>query len=148
MLSTRWRDFGGDENAAEDMGAFIANLDAFLRKPGEWDATVLVVHHSGKADKFTGRGSSALKAAVDSEYMLTKDEAGVVRMEATKMKDAEPPSPVAFTMHRVELGGLFDEDGEPVTSVALLNVAPFRRRGSGRWAVERIKFARWQSFAH
>lgn len=135
VVDTLARNFGGDENNQEDMGAFIANIDAFLRKSGEWNATVLIVHHSGHADKSRGRGSSALKGAVDAEYSLTKDEAGVVRIEATKMKEAEHPQPLAFTMERVTLDGVEDDEGEPVTSVALLSVAhvpPAKGGKSGR----------------
>jgi KaiC/GvpD/RAD55 family RecA-like ATPase len=123
VVDTLARNFGGDENNQEDMGAFIGNIDAFLRKSGEWNATVLIVHHSGHADKSRGRGSSALKGAVDAEYSLTKDETGVVRIEATKMKEAEHPQPVAFKMERVTLEGLFDDEDEPVSSVALSSVA-------------------------
>lgn len=123
VVDTLARNFGGDENSQEDMGAFIANLDAFLRKSGEWNATVLVVHHSGHADKSRSRGSSALKGAVDAEYSLTKDESGVVRMEATKMKDAEQPAPVAFKLEPIVLDGLEDDEGEPVTSAVLWSVA-------------------------
>jgi RecA-family ATPase len=50
---------GGDENAAKDVGQFIAAVDG-LR---EADAA-LVVHHSGK-DGVGERGSSALRAAAD-----------------------------------------------------------------------------------
>lgn len=118
VIDTLARNFGGaDENSAKDMGAFIANLDSYLR--AEWHSTVLVVHHSGHGDKSRARGSTALKGALDAEYSLTKDHAGVVRVEATKMKDAEAPSPVAFTMEPVVLSGIFDADGEPVSSVAL-----------------------------
>lgn len=131
VVDTLARNFGGDENSQEDMGAFIANLDGFLRKSGEWDATVLVVHHSGHADKTRGRGSSAMKGAVDAEYSLTKDETGVVRVEATKMKDAENPPPVAFRLQSVAIEGLFDDEGEPVTSAVLWGIdhAPPAKNG-------------------
>lgn len=131
VVDTLARNFGGDENSQEDMGAFIANLDAFLRKSGEWNATVLVVHHSGHADKSRGRGSSSLKGAIDAEYSATKGDDGIVRVEATKMKDAKQPDPVAFTMDVIELDGERDEDGEPITSVALRCVAhvPLARNG-------------------
>jgi AAA domain len=135
VVDTLARNFGGDENSQEDMGAFIANLDNFLRKSGEWDATVLVVHHSGHADKARGRGSSALKGAVDAEYSLTKDESGVVRMEATKMKDAEQPAPVAFRLDPITIEGLLDDEGQPVTSAVLSSVAhvpPARNGKVGR----------------
>lgn len=122
VIDTLARNFGGDENSQEDMGAFIANLDAFLRKSGDWNATVLIVHHSGHADKSRSRGSSALKGAVDAEYSLTKSEDGIVRMEATKMKDAEQPVPVAFKLESVVLDGLMDDEGEPVTSAVLWSV--------------------------
>lgn len=123
VIDTLARNFGGDENSQEDMGAFIANLDAFLRKSGDWNATVLIVHHSGHADKSRSRGSSALKGAVDAEYSLTKGEDGIVRMDATKMKDAEQPAPVAFKLESVVLDGLVDDEGEPVTSAVLWSVA-------------------------
>jgi hypothetical protein len=135
VVDTLARNFGGDENSQEDMGAFIANLDVFLRKSGEWSATVLVVHHSGHADKSRSRGSSALKGAVDAEYSLTKDESGIVRVEATKMKDAESPGPAAFRMEVVELEGELDDEGHPVTSVVLrsvLYVSPAKAGKVGR----------------
>jgi hypothetical protein len=135
VVDTLARNFGGDENSQEDMGAFIANLDAFLRKSGEWSATVLVVHHSGHADKTRGRGSSALKGAVDAEYSVAKDDSGIVRIEATKMKDAGSPDPVAFQMEVVELEGELDDDSNAVTSVVLRSaayVAPTKQGKTGR----------------
>lgn len=119
VVDTLARNFGGDENSTEDMGAFVANLDAFLRKSGEWNAAVLVVHHCGKADKTQGRGNSALRGAIDAEYSLAIDDEKVIRMDATKMKDAAYPGALAFKMNVIELDGEFDDEGEPVTSVVL-----------------------------
>lgn len=134
VIDTLARNFGGaDENSAQDMGAFISNLDTFLR--ASWEATVLVVHHSGHADKSRARGSTALKGALDAEYSLTKDDTGVVRIEATKMKDAEQPPPLAFRLDTITLAGLEDEDGQPVTSAALSSVThvpPPRAGKTGR----------------
>lgn len=131
VIDTLARNFGGaDENSAQDMGAFIANLDRFLR--AKWRATVMVVHHTGHADKSRARGSTALKGALDAEYSLTKDDAGVVRLEATKMKDAEQPQPVAFTMRTVALTDVFDDEGEPVCSVALSSVSYLPPTRSGK----------------
>ena len=46
VLDTLARGFGGsDENAAHDMGAFIQGCDILKVKT---DATILLVHHSGK----------------------------------------------------------------------------------------------------
>ncbi|MDG2518086.1 AAA family ATPase [Lysobacter soli] len=117
VIDTLARNFGGaDENSAQDMGAFIANLDEYLRT--RFRACVMIVHHSGHADKSRARGSTALKGALDAEYSVTKDEASLIRIEATKMKDAEQPEPVAFRMDRVQLS-IRDDDGQPLHSVAL-----------------------------
>lgn len=121
VIDTLARNFGGaDENSAQDMGAFVANLDEYLRT--RFRACVMIVHHSGHADKTRARGSTALKGALDAEYSVTKDENGLVRIEATKMKDAEQPEPVAFRMDRVELP-IRDDDGQPLHSVALSGVS-------------------------
>ena len=116
IVDTLARNFGpADENSTADMNAFVAALDA-LR--ADYGATVLVIHHTGHGDKSRSRGSMVLKAAIDAEYRLDKDESGVVRMEATKMKDAKAPEPIAFRINTVELG-FSDDEGEPVTSAIL-----------------------------
>jgi len=115
VIDTLARNFGGDENSTEDMNAFIANVDAFLRD--KYQATVLVVHHTGHADKSRARGSMALKGALDAEYRVVRDESTVC-FEATKMKEAPDPDSVAFRMCEVELLAA-DDANEPVTSVVL-----------------------------
>lgn len=44
----------------------------------------------------------ALKGALDCEYRLDK-EASTIRMTNTKMKDAEPPSDMAFLLRSIDL---------------------------------------------
>jgi hypothetical protein len=65
------------------------------------------------------RGSSALKAAVDAECEVAKDDSGNVRIKFTKMKDAEIPQDMLLQLKGVELPGVLDEDGQPVTSAVL-----------------------------
>jgi len=139
VVDTLARNFGGNESDAEDMSAFVFNLDKYFRQSGRWNATVLVVHHSGHAEKMRGRGSSVLKAAIDAEYSATKGEDGLVRIETTKMKDAQEPKPVAFKMQVVELEQdgvpMLDDAGEPVTSVVLRGteyVPPVKSGKAGR----------------
>lgn len=115
VVDTLARNFGGDENGTEDMGSFVSNLDAFLRE--KYRATVLVVHHTGKADKTQGRGSSAFRAALDAEYSVARNDR-VIQVETKKMKDAREPDPIAFRMCSVELP-VCDEEGVPATSVIL-----------------------------
>jgi hypothetical protein len=116
VVDTVARNYGaGDENSTQDMTQFVAGCDAIRTQYG---ATVLLVHHCGLADKTRSRGSMALKGALDAEYRLDKDESGVIRFEATKMKDADYPQPTAFRPAVVELG-IYDEDGVQSTSVVL-----------------------------
>ena len=112
VVDTLARCFGGDENSATDIGAFVTNLDALRHR---WQATVLVVHHSGKDASRGARGSTALRGAVDAEYRVTKDPAGTVTLESGKMKDADTPDRRAFRLAPVELP-LVDDDGAEVWS--------------------------------
>jgi hypothetical protein len=117
FIDTLARNFGsGDENSTEDMSRFIQHIDRHIRQ--RWNCCVVIVHHSGhNADR--ARGSSALKAAVDAEYEVSKDDSGTVTIRTTKMKDAELPPEMMLQLKGVELPGVFDEDGKPVTSAIL-----------------------------
>lgn len=102
---------GGNENSPEAMTAVIQHCDV-LREHG--DATIALVHHSGKAEN-GARGHSSLRAATDTEIELTVDEdAGIRFAKATKQRDIESGKQFAFELHTVELG--CDEDGDKVTS--------------------------------
>ncbi|MEM9085787.1 MAG: AAA family ATPase [Pseudomonadota bacterium] len=100
-IDTLARNFGpGDENSTAEMGKFIAAVDDLKAQfPG---CTIAIVHHSGHADKQRARGAMALKGALDFEYRMEKNEA-TIRLTNTKMKDAEPPAPIAFTLEGVQL---------------------------------------------
>ena len=102
---------GGNENAPETMTAVIQHCD-ILRQHAE--ASIAIVHHSGKATD-TARGHSSLRAATDTEIELTVDDGSRLRFaKATKQRDMESGHEFAFELHAVELG--VDEDGDPVTS--------------------------------
>ncbi|BBO82469.1 hypothetical protein DSCO28_30350 [Desulfosarcina ovata subsp. sediminis] len=116
VVDTVARNFGsGDENSTADMTKFVAACDNLRER---YRATILLIHHSGHADKSRARGAMALKGALDADYRLEKDIHGVVRLECKKMKDGEIPQPMAFKIRSVELP-LVDEDGNPVTSAVL-----------------------------
>jgi KaiC/GvpD/RAD55 family RecA-like ATPase len=81
---------GADENSVKDMSQVI-NIMTSIQD--EFGATVMFVHHSGKAENGM-RGSSALLGAVDAEIECTKlSQEGATekigRLSITKMKDAE-----------------------------------------------------------
>lgn len=142
VVDTVSRNYGaGDENSTRDMVQFISGCDAIRTQYG---ATVLLVHHCGLMDKTRSRGNMALKGALDAEYRLDKDESGVIRFEATKMKDADYPPPTAFKPAVVELG-ILDEDGKQSTSVVLdaTNYEPPPatpgNAGHGKWQTLAVK---------
>ena len=58
---------GANENTSEDMSQFIKNCD-ILRNIS--NAHLMIVHHTGKDAAKGARGSSALKAALDTEIEL------------------------------------------------------------------------------
>ena len=116
ILDTLARCFGGsDENAAKDMGAFIQGCD-FIKAATQ--ATVLVIHHSGKDQDKGARGSSAFRAALDVEFHVRREgEDPAIILSCTKMKDAEEPPRRAYDLHSVDL--YVDEDGDQITSLVL-----------------------------
>lgn len=141
VVDTLARNFGpGDENSTEDMAAVIGALDRLRADHG---CTVLLIHHTGHHDKSRARGAMALKGALDAEYRVDKDELGTVRLEATKMKEAPDPEPLAFKPRKVELG-FQDSEGEEVTSVVLDPTSyepPARtgKEGCGKWQTKAIE---------
>lgn len=90
---------GADENSAQDMGALIGALD-WMRQ--EWGCTVLVLHHTGHATADRARGSSALYAALDSEFLIKPGESSF-QLKASKSKDWRLPDPLALRWADVEI---------------------------------------------
>ncbi len=115
IVDTLARNFGpGDENATKDMSNFVAALD---RLKGRHGCTLILVHHTGHSDKDRGRGSAALKAALDAEFRVEKTE-DIITLINTKMKDAAPPLEMYFRLETVVLDP--GVDGAEVTSAALV----------------------------
>ena len=108
---------GGNENASEDMGAFIAvigHLQEALAGP-----TMLLVHHSGKDEARGMRGHSSLFGAVDTELEVVKlsAEGALTRtgkMTVTKQKDGEDDFSVSYRLEHVQLGHVDPTDGSLV----------------------------------
>lgn len=108
IIDTLARAFaGGNENASEDMGAFIAVTGKLQEALG--GPTMLVVHHSGKDEARGMRGHSALLGAVDTELEVVKLSADenperVGQMTVTKQKDGEDGFKISYRMETVPLG--------------------------------------------
>jgi hypothetical protein len=97
---------GGDENSAQDVGAFNSAVAALIESTG---ACVCVIHHSGKNKSAGSRGSSALPGAIDTEL-----EVDMQQIAARKQRDVETGEPIGFKLVPVVVG--LDEDGDELTS--------------------------------
>jgi hypothetical protein len=96
---------GIEENSATDVGKAVVRFDQLRKLTG---AGVMVVHHTAKGNVESGRGSSALNGALDSELLVrmdwtfndAEDEHGVpelngaplgkaIELKTSKQKNAE-----------------------------------------------------------
>jgi hypothetical protein len=101
---------GANENAGEDMGLVMARCQEISKA---CNALVILVHHSGKDASKGSRGWSGLKAPLDTEITISKQENSRVA-KISKQKDGEEGQVFAFNLHEVCLEN--DDDGDPVTS--------------------------------
>lgn len=115
IIDTLHRNMDGDENSSQDIGKFINNIDMFLKPLG---AAVLVVHHSGHGQKDRSRGSSSIRAAMDGEFSMAKNNEGII-LTCHKSKDFEALNPLQFSLQVTTLGDWQDDDGKLLTSVYL-----------------------------
>ena len=90
---------GGDENAAQDMGKAVRNMDLVREVVG---CAVMPIHHSGKDSNRGARGSTALIGAVDVSVRVERDTDRVL-ITTEKQKDAEPLAPIQLKTKSIEL---------------------------------------------
>ena len=115
VVDTLHRNMTGDENSAQDMGAYFNAVDELRTRYG---ATVLTVHHSGHNEAQRARGSSSIRAAMDAE--LCVEVKGDTRLlSCSKMKDAPKPPETAWNLKVITLPWR-DDEGEPESSVVLI----------------------------
>jgi hypothetical protein len=98
IVDTVHRNMRGDENKAEDVGAFVAGCD---RLRTTFEATVIAVHHSGW-DPTHSRGSSSFPGDADTEIRLERDGASFT-VECKKQKDA--PEFATFALETFPIAG-------------------------------------------
>lgn len=117
---------GGNENAPDDMGAFVGNID---RIRAETSAHSLVVHHLGKDSGRGARGHNSLTAAADTVIEVAKDEVSKSNAATViKQRDRASGQVFAFALKPIEIGQ--DEDEEASSScviVAVEGVEPTRQ---------------------
>ncbi|MGA0615620.1 AAA family ATPase [Paracoccus sp. KR1-242] len=137
IVDTVARNFGpGDENSTMEMGQFITAMDDLrVRYPG---ATVMLVHHTGHAEKNRARGAIALKAALDFEFRVEMDKPQV-RVINTRMKDGPTPADLHFTLETVQLEG--KATGAILRSAEAPPVKPKAHTPTQRMALETFEAA-------
>lgn len=132
VIDTWARNMAGDENNTKDTNDAIRAVDDLRHI---YDCSALILHHTGQAETERARGSSALKGALDVEFIVSKKDA-ILSINNTKMKDGTPPDPMTFGFEYVDLG-MVDDDGEPVQSsvleeVDLSSIMPPNRSQKGK----------------
>lgn len=117
IVDTLNRNMGAaDENNARDIAELLNILDGYIRSQG---LAVLIIHHSGHNNPERARGSSAIRAALDAEFCVTKKSESI-KLKCTKAKDFERFKDMEFSLKVTELGDQWhDKSGQPITSVYL-----------------------------
>lgn len=93
---------GGDENSGQDMGVLVRHADAIREISG---AHICFVHHSGKDRAKGARGHSSLRAAVDTEIEVSRNDGDDYSLVTiAKQRDMEKGDDFIFTLKSVELG--------------------------------------------
>jgi len=98
----------GDENATKDMGVVVKNVDVIRAATG---VQFVLIHHTGKDASKGARGSSALRAATDTEIEVSDPgNQAHQQFKVTKQRDLEGKGEVyGFILQSVKLGmGVFD----------------------------------------
>lgn len=101
----------GDENNGPDMANLLRGVDLLRERTG---AHVMLIHHSGKNAALGARGHSSLRAAVDTEIEITRDEYHLITAETTKQRDMPSGRTFKYRLKPVVLGT--DDDGDEVTT--------------------------------
>jgi hypothetical protein len=103
---------GGNENDAKDVGLAVLAADRIRAATG---ACVVFVHHAGKDPAKGARGSSALRAAADTE-ILVEGLADPRTATVMKQRDLQSGQRMLFTLEVVPLADDPEEPGRQITS--------------------------------
>ncbi|TGN54894.1 AAA family ATPase [Paracoccus liaowanqingii] len=119
VVDTMSRAMGAaDENAAKDINDLICNLETLRDATG---AHILLVHHSGKDASKGARGHSSLRAAVDTEIIISRDsETDLIAAKIDKQRDGLTGATFRYRLLVEDLGE--DADGDRVTSCTVMHV--------------------------
>jgi RecA-family ATPase len=113
IVDTLAMTFGdGNENDAQDMTKFVRQVKALGESLG---GHVMLVHHPGKDASRGARGSSSLRAAIETEIEIAAENSSGTRTAViTKQREGATGLKVTFGFEQIEIG--LDDDGEKITS--------------------------------
>jgi RecA-family ATPase len=100
IIDTWARAIGGDDSDTNTAAEGLSKVDAIRARFPEM--AVLLVHHTGHANKERARGASLLHAAMDSEFRLEIDKERNIVLTNTKAKETEPLPPYGVPRPRGE----------------------------------------------
>src|SRR5262249_25717041 len=136
----------GDEQSSTETRAFMKHF----RELAHAGATVLILHHTGKAKSSQQyRGSSDIPAAVDMGYTLKASGGGLQRLtlEPFKSRFAPLPEPISMTFREGQGFELTDAPTEDVSHVVEeiisaepgLNGQQIVKKASGRAGKNKVR---------
>jgi hypothetical protein len=109
---------GMDENSNQEVAEYLSSVSRFIRE--RYEASVLIVAHSGHGDSERPRGASALMANPDAEYIVKRATQPANHVEVTRQrfKDTGELSNLAYEAEVIDLGAA-DRYGERLTSLIM-----------------------------
>lgn len=128
----------GDENSNSDVNKFVAALD---RLRARYDASIMLVHHTGHDATGRARGASALKGAMDFSYRLESPSSGTASLICDKAKDFNPPRPKRFDIKEQVTAWIDPDTGESI-STAIVELSHDQSTGArGKKLSDALRFA-------
>jgi len=117
VVDTLARSFaGGDENSTKDMNQFIDNCGKLQAR---YQCLVIIIHHTGKDIERGARGSSAFKAALDSEFSVKKIK-GTEHISFVTSKQKDAPEARPFHLRLAKVAIINEGTGQPDTSCVVM----------------------------
>jgi RecA-family ATPase len=115
-----------NENSSVDMSAAIAGAQEIAEA---FDAHVLLVHHTGREEERGGRGSSAIRSNVDSEFTIKADsESNEAVLTTTKQRNLENGLRFSYALRKKLLG--YDDEGYERSTVVAELLDGSERKGA------------------
>ena len=113
FVDTLHRNMSGDEDRSPDIRTFMSNFEKLCKRYG---AAGFINHHPGHGNQNRGRGSSSMRAALDTELLLGTNKTKQIFLTCEKLKDGgDKPDPVSYKLKKIATTYL-DADGKQVTT--------------------------------